>query len=101
MAPRASHDVMAAAWCSVKSARAGKVFGIILISHLDRLRQQGSGRIQGRLWRGGPGSMRGRPLGLAALAIQVLSGLWMGWIYLPGFRGLLNPANQIGLPGKL
>ncbi len=45
--------------------------------------------------------MRGRPLGLAALAIQVLSGLWMGWIYLPGFRGLLNPANQIGLPGKL
>jgi len=23
------------------------------------------------------------PLGLTALAIQVLTGLWMGWIYLP------------------
>jgi len=27
------------------------------------------------------------PLGLTALAIQVITGLWMGWIYLPGFRG--------------
>ena len=37
------------------------------------------------------------PLGLTALAIQVLTGLWMSWIYLPGFRGLLNPANPIGM----
>ncbi|MCX5957790.1 MAG: CopD family protein [Cyanobacteria bacterium] len=37
------------------------------------------------------------PLGLTALAIQVLTGLWMGWIVLPGFRGLLNPANPIGM----
>ena len=37
------------------------------------------------------------PLGLTALAIQVLTGLWMGWIYLPGFRGLFNPANPIGM----
>ena len=37
------------------------------------------------------------PLGLTALAIQVLTGLWMGWIYLPGFEGLLNPANPIGM----
>jgi putative copper export protein len=37
------------------------------------------------------------PLGLTALAIQVLTGLWMGWIYLPGFRGLLSPANPIGM----
>ena len=37
------------------------------------------------------------PLGLTALAIQVLTGLWMGWIYLPGFRGLLRPANPIGM----
>jgi putative copper export protein len=37
------------------------------------------------------------PLGLTALAIQVLTGLWMGWIYLPGFRGLLNPGNPIGM----
>jgi hypothetical protein len=35
------------------------------------------------------------PLGLTALAIQVLTGLWMGWIYLPGFLGLFNPANPI------
>jgi len=37
------------------------------------------------------------PLGLTALAIQVLIGLWMGWIYLPGFQWLFNPANPIGL----
>jgi len=37
------------------------------------------------------------PLGLTALAIQVLTGLWMGWIYLPGCRGLFNPANPIGM----
>ena len=36
------------------------------------------------------------PLGLTALAIQVLTGLWMGLIYLPRFQGLLNPANPIG-----
>jgi putative copper export protein len=37
------------------------------------------------------------PLGLTALAIQVFTGLWMGWIYLPGFQGLLSPANPIGM----
>ena len=37
------------------------------------------------------------PLGLTALAIQVLTGLWMGWIYLPGFRGLFSPVNPIGM----
>ena len=37
------------------------------------------------------------PLGLTALAIQVLTGLWMGWIYMPGFRGLFNSANPIGM----
>jgi putative copper export protein len=37
------------------------------------------------------------PLGLAALAIQVLTGLWMGWIYLPGFQGLFNPSSPIGM----
>lgn len=37
------------------------------------------------------------PLGLTALAIQVLTGLAMGWILLPGFRGLLSPANPIGM----
>ncbi len=37
------------------------------------------------------------PLGLTALVIQVLTGLWMGWIYLPGFQGLLSPANPIGM----
>lgn len=37
------------------------------------------------------------PLGLTALAIQVLTGLWMGWIYLPGFRGLFSPSNPIGM----
>jgi putative copper export protein len=37
------------------------------------------------------------PLGLTALAIQVITGLWMGWIYLPGFRGLLDPGNPIGM----
>ena len=37
------------------------------------------------------------PLGLTALAIQVLTGLGMGWIYLPGLHGLLSPANPIGM----
>jgi hydrogenase accessory protein HypB len=37
------------------------------------------------------------PLGLTALAIQVLTGLWMGWIYLPGFHGLFSPDNPIGM----
>ena len=37
------------------------------------------------------------PLGLTALAIQVLTGLWMGWIDLPGFQGLFDPANPIGM----
>jgi putative copper export protein len=37
------------------------------------------------------------PLGLTALAIQVLTGLWMSWIYLPGFRGLFSTANPIGM----
>jgi len=37
------------------------------------------------------------PLGLTALAIQVLTGLWMGWIYLPGYQGLFNPGNPIGM----
>ena len=31
------------------------------------------------------------------LAIQVLTGLWMGWIYLPGFQGLFRAANPSGL----
>ena len=33
------------------------------------------------------------PLGLTALAIQVLTGLGMDWIYLPGFQGLLHGDN--------
>ena len=37
------------------------------------------------------------PLGLTALAIQVLTGLGMGWIYLPGLQGLFSPANPIGM----
>jgi putative copper export protein len=37
------------------------------------------------------------PLGLTALAIQVLTGLWMGWIYLPGFQGLFSAENPIGM----
>jgi putative copper export protein len=37
------------------------------------------------------------PLGLTALAIQVLTGLWMSWIYLPGFRGLFSPVVPIGM----
>ncbi|MFM2123542.1 MAG: hypothetical protein RLZZ589_1979 [Cyanobacteriota bacterium] len=37
------------------------------------------------------------PLGLTALAIQVVTGLGMGWIVLPGFRGLFDPANPIGM----
>jgi len=37
------------------------------------------------------------PLGLTALAIQIITGIWMGWIYLPGFQGLFGPANPIGM----
>jgi putative copper export protein len=37
------------------------------------------------------------PLGLSALAIQVITGAWMAWIYLPGFHGLFRSANPIGL----
>jgi putative copper export protein len=37
------------------------------------------------------------PLGLAALAIQVVTGLGMGGIYLPGMRGLFQPQNPIGM----
>jgi putative copper export protein len=37
------------------------------------------------------------PLGLTALAIQVITGLWMGWIYLPGYRGLFQPGTPIGI----
>ena len=37
------------------------------------------------------------PLGLTALAIQVVTGLWMASIYLPGFAGLFDPANPIGM----
>jgi putative copper export protein len=32
-----------------------------------------------------------------ALAIQELTGLGMGWIDLPGFRGLFSPASPIGM----
>ncbi|MBE9171649.1 CopD family protein [Cyanobium sp. LEGE 06143] len=37
------------------------------------------------------------PLGLTALAIQVITGLAMAWIYLPGLQGLFNPANPIAV----
>jgi putative copper export protein len=37
------------------------------------------------------------PLGLTALAVQVITGLWMASIHLPGFQGLLRPANPIGM----
>jgi putative copper export protein len=37
------------------------------------------------------------PLGLTALALQVSTGLWMGWILLPGFEGLFRPLNPIGM----
>ncbi|MFZ0406774.1 MAG: CopD family protein [Cyanobium sp.] len=37
------------------------------------------------------------PLGLTALAIQVITGQWMGWIVLPGFQGLFSPASPIGM----
>ena len=37
------------------------------------------------------------PLGLTALAIQVITGLWMGGIDLPGFQGLFSLANPIGM----
>jgi putative copper export protein len=35
------------------------------------------------------------PLGLTALAIQVITGLWMGWIYLPRFQGLITAQSPI------
>jgi putative copper export protein len=35
------------------------------------------------------------PLGLTALAIQVITGLWMGWIYLPRFQGLFTAQSPI------
>ena len=37
------------------------------------------------------------PLGLTALAIQVITGLWMGWIYLPCYQGLFDTSNPIGM----
>jgi putative copper export protein len=37
------------------------------------------------------------PLSLTALALQVITGLWMGSILLPGFHGLFDPANPIGV----
>ena len=37
------------------------------------------------------------PLGLSALAIQVASGLWLGWIALPGFRGLFSLQSPIAV----
>ncbi|MCS5699469.1 CopD family protein [Cyanobium sp. FGCU-52] len=37
------------------------------------------------------------PLGLGALAIQVITGACMAWIYLPGFHGLFSPVNPIGM----
>ncbi|WP_254996522.1 CopD family protein [Cyanobium sp. Aljojuca 7D2] len=37
------------------------------------------------------------PQGLTALAIQALTGLWMGWIYLPGVQGVFSPASPIGM----
>ncbi len=37
------------------------------------------------------------PLGLTALAIQVITGLWMGWVYLPGYQGFFDPSNPIGM----
>jgi len=35
------------------------------------------------------------PLALTALAIQVITGLWMGWIYLPRFQGLFTAQSPI------
>lgn len=37
------------------------------------------------------------PLGLTALAIQVVTGLGMAWILLPGFQGLFKPGHPIGI----
>jgi putative copper export protein len=37
------------------------------------------------------------PLGLTALAIQVITGVWMAWIYLPRFQGLFSPSHPIGM----
>ncbi len=37
------------------------------------------------------------PLGLTALGLQVITGLWMGLILLPDLHGLFDPANPIGL----
>jgi uncharacterized membrane protein len=36
------------------------------------------------------------PLGLTALAIQVLTGLWMGWIYFLASRGSSTPPTRSG-----
>lgn len=35
------------------------------------------------------------PLGLTALAIQVITGLWMASIYTSGFQGLFQPSTPI------
>ena len=37
------------------------------------------------------------PLGLTALAIQVITGVWLASIYLPGFQGLFEASNPIGI----
>ena len=37
------------------------------------------------------------PLGLTALAIQVVTGFWMAWIYLPGGQGLFQRDNPVGI----
>ena len=37
------------------------------------------------------------PLGLTALAIQVITGGWMAALYLPGWQGLFRPADPIGM----
>ena len=34
---------------------------------------------------------------MSAFALLVITGAWMAWIYLPGFHGLFNPANPIGM----
>ena len=35
------------------------------------------------------------PQGLTALAIQVITGLWMGRIVLPGFQGAFRPPHPV------
>jgi putative copper export protein len=37
------------------------------------------------------------PLGLTALAVRVVTGLCMGWIYFPGISGLFDHRNPIGI----